>query len=142
MGLVANPLDHLGEAEPGCTVPRPMRGRVSYPYISQVVGVGVVKRDVPVRLAEIASPPVVLSPVQAGRLLGLGRTPVYRPLHEGAFPVPVRRGGRSRMVPTVGLLTYLGLDTLATSTVTTGGGGGCGARVNAEEKARTIDGST
>ncbi|MFY7066149.1 helix-turn-helix transcriptional regulator [Nocardiopsis changdeensis] len=101
-----------------------------------------VKRDAPVTLAEVASLPVVLGPVQAGRLLGLGRTTVYRILREGAFPVPVRRVGRSWVVPIAGVLAYLGLDTLATSTVTTGGGSGCGARVNAEEKARTVDGST
>lgn len=63
----------------------------------------VVKRDAPVTLAEVASLPVVLGPVQAGRMLGL--------------------------------------EPPAASTTTTSGCG-CGARVNAEEKARTVDGST
>ncbi|WP_306368598.1 helix-turn-helix domain-containing protein [Nocardiopsis sp. CC223A] len=99
------------------------------------------KRDAPVTLAEVASLPVVLGPVQAGRMLGLGRTTVYRLLREEAFPVLARRVGRSWVIPTAGVLAYLGLDTPATSPTTTGGCG-CGARVNAEEKARTVDGST
>ncbi|MDT0331489.1 helix-turn-helix domain-containing protein [Nocardiopsis lambiniae] len=85
--------------------------------------------------------PVVLGPVQAGRLLGLGRTTVYRLLREGGFPVPARRAGRSWVIPTAGVLAYLGLEPPATSTTTTGGCG-CGARVNTEEKARTVDDST
>ncbi|MDE3721390.1 helix-turn-helix domain-containing protein [Nocardiopsis sp. N85] len=97
--------------------------------------VGAVKRDAPVRLAEIASLPVVLGPVQAGRLLGLGRTTVYRLLREGTFPVPVRRVGKAWVVPTAGVLSYLGLETLTTSVTTTGGCGcGCGARTNTTEE--------
>ncbi|CAL9331445.1 hypothetical protein SUDANB121_00090 [Nocardiopsis dassonvillei] len=100
-----------------------------------------VKRDAPVTLAEIGLLPVALSPVEAGRMLGLGRTTVYRLLRQAAFPVPIRRVGRSWVIPTVGVLAYLGLEPPATSTTTTGGCG-CGARVNAEEKAKTVDGST
>ncbi|MDT0331476.1 helix-turn-helix transcriptional regulator [Nocardiopsis lambiniae] len=94
--------------------------------------VGVVKWDAPVTVAEVASLPVVLGPVQAGRLLGLGRTTVYRLLRGGTFPVPVRRVGRSWVVPTAGVLTYLGLATPAS--VTPASGCGCGARVNATEE--------
>ncbi|MDE3721795.1 helix-turn-helix domain-containing protein [Nocardiopsis sp. N85] len=95
--------------------------------------VGAVNRDAPVRLAEITSLPVALSPVQAGRLLGLGRTTVYRLLREEAFPVPVQRVGRSWVIPTAGVLAYLGLNLPATSAATTDGCG-CGARVNATEE--------
>ncbi|WP_372339664.1 helix-turn-helix transcriptional regulator [Nocardiopsis sp. CC223A] len=95
--------------------------------------VGVVKRDTPVALAEVSSLPVVLSPVEAGRMFGLGRTTVYRLLREEAFPVPVRRVGRTWVVPTAGVLSYLGLETPTTSTATTDGCG-CGARTNTTEE--------
>ncbi|WP_306368723.1 AlpA family transcriptional regulator [Nocardiopsis sp. CC223A] len=91
------------------------------------------KRETPVTLAEVASLPVVLGPVQAGRMLGLDRTTVYRLLREEAFPVPVQRAGKAWAVPTAGVLSYLGLDTPATSTTTTGGCG-CGARTNTTEE--------
>ncbi len=88
------------------------------------------KRDAPVALTEVGALTVVLGPVQAGRLLGLGRSTVYRLLREEAFPVPVRRVGRAWVVPTVGLLVYLGLNTPTTSA----GGCGCGARMNTTEE--------
>jgi excisionase family DNA binding protein len=69
---------------------------------------------------------VALDPVKAGRLLGIGRTTTYRLLREGAFPVPVHRAGRTWVIPTAGVLAYLGLPV--------GGGCGCGARENTEEK--------
>lgn len=100
-----------------------------------------VKRDAPVTLAEVASLPVVLGPVQAGRMLGLGRTTTYKLLQARVFPVPAHRAGKVWVIPTAGLLAHLGLEPPATSTTTTGGCG-CGARVNAEEKARAVDGST
>ncbi|WP_236743317.1 MULTISPECIES: helix-turn-helix transcriptional regulator [Nocardiopsis] len=93
----------------------------------------VVKRETPVMLAEVASLPVVLGPVQAGRMLGLGRTTVYRLLREEAFPVPVRRVGKAWVVPTAGVLSYLGLEIPTTSTVTTGRCG-CSARTNTTEE--------
>ena len=80
-------------------------------------------------------------PTTRHELQVLGRTTVYRLLREGAFPVLARRAGRSWAIPTVEVLAYLGLEPPATSTTTTGGCG-CGARVNTEEKARTVDGST
>ncbi|MDT0331455.1 helix-turn-helix domain-containing protein [Nocardiopsis sp. DSM 44743] len=91
------------------------------------------KRDAPVVLADVASLPVVLGPVQAGRMLGLGRTTVYRLLRGGTFPVPVRRVGKAWVVPTAGVLTYLGLDTPDTFTAASGGCG-CGARMNTTEE--------
>lgn len=95
--------------------------------------VGEVRSGTPVALAEVAMLPVALDPVTAGRMLGLGRTTVYRLLREEAFPVPVRRVGRSWVVPTSGVLTFLGLDTPTTS-IATGGGCGCGARANTTEE--------
>ncbi|PDP89496.1 hypothetical protein CQJ94_00670 [Glycomyces fuscus] len=64
-------------------------------------------------LDEVGSSPVVLDPVTAGRMLGLGRTTAYRLLRQGAFPVPAHRAGKAWMVPTVGVLAHLGLDHLA-----------------------------
>ena len=93
--------------------------------------VGQVRSDASVRMDEIGSLPVVLDPVEAGRMLGLGRTTTYRLLREGAFPVPVHRTGRSWKVPTAGVLAHLGLKTPSTS----GGCARCGAR------ARTKDGT-
>ncbi|MFD6096370.1 helix-turn-helix transcriptional regulator [Nocardiopsis flavescens] len=66
-------------------------------------------------------------------MLGLGRTTVYRLLREEAFPVPVRRTGRSWVVPTSGVLSYLGLEIPSTSSAITGGCG-CGARTNTTEE--------
>ena len=86
--------------------------------------VGQVRSDVPVRLAEVGSLPVVLDPVTAGRMLGMGRTTTYRLLRQGAFPVPVQRTGRSWKVPTAGVLAHLGLTTPPTS----GKCSECGAR--------------
>ncbi len=65
----------------------------------------------PVTLAEAASLSVALDPVTAGRMLGLVRTTVYRLLRERAFPAPVRRLGRTWVVPTAGAPAYLGLNT-------------------------------
>ncbi|KOX17561.1 hypothetical protein ADL05_09145 [Nocardiopsis sp. NRRL B-16309] len=76
-------------------------------------------------MAEVGSLPVAMDPVSAGRMLGLGRTTTYRLLRQEAFPVPVRRAGRAWVVPTAGVLAYLGLDT---SVFHRGGGCGCGAR--------------
>lgn len=86
--------------------------------------VGKVRSDAPVRLDEVGSLPVVLDPVNAGRMLGLGRTTTYRLLRQGSFPVPVHRIGRSWKVPTAGILAHLGLQTPATSD----GCARCGAR--------------
>lgn len=93
--------------------------------------VGQVRSDTPVRLDEIERLPVVLGPVEAGRMLGLGRTTTYRLLRTGTFPVPAQRVGRSWRVPTAGILAHLGLDPPSTS----GGCSRCGARATTKEKA-------
>ncbi|OLT24916.1 hypothetical protein BJF83_23555 [Nocardiopsis sp. CNR-923] len=87
--------------------------------------------DREVTLAEIGQLPVVLDPVTAGRMLGLGRTTTYRLLRTGAFPVPAHRAGRAWVVPTAGVLAHLGLD----AAVFHRGGCGCGARED-DRKAR------
>ncbi|WP_234305905.1 helix-turn-helix transcriptional regulator [Nocardiopsis alba] len=80
--------------------------------------------DASVRMGEIGQLPVVLDPVTAGRMLGLGRTTTYRLLRQGAFPVPVHRTGRSWKIPTAGVLAHLGLEVPSTL----GGCARCGAR--------------
>nr|WP_237683538.1 DNA-binding protein [Nocardiopsis sinuspersici] len=60
-------------------------------------------------------------------MLGLGRTTAYRLLSQGAFPVPVHRAGKAWVVPTAGVLAYLGLDLPGTQR---GGCGRCSARGN------------
>ena len=86
--------------------------------------VGSVRSDTPVRLDEIGQLPVVLGPVEAGRMLGMGRTTTYQLLRDGVFPVPAHRAGRNWIVPTAGILTHLGLPGSSTSS----GCSGCGAR--------------
>lgn len=88
------------------------------------VEVGWVRSDAPVRLDEVGQLPVVLGPVEAGRMLGLGRTTIYRLLRTGTFPVPAHRAGRTWRVPTAGILAHLGLQTPSTSQSCSG----CGAR--------------
>ncbi len=85
-----------------------------------------VRSDTPVRLDEVSSLPVVLNPVEAGRMLGLGRTTTYRLLRQGSFPVPAQRAGRSWKVPTAGVLAHLGLPVSPSSD----GCSRCGARSN------------
>ncbi|MBB5492213.1 helix-turn-helix domain-containing protein [Nocardiopsis metallicus] len=85
------------------------------------------RSDTPVRLDEVGSLPVVLNPVEAGRMLGLGRTTTYRLLREGSFPVPVLRVGRSWRIPTAGVLAHLGLPVPSTAGE---GCSRCGARSN------------
>lgn len=80
--------------------------------------------DASVRLGEVGSLPVVLGPVEAGRMLGLGRTTMYRLLRHGTFPVPAHRAGRSCRVPTAGVLAHLGLPVPSTFGE---GCSGCGA---------------
>ncbi|MGW5878797.1 helix-turn-helix domain-containing protein [Nocardiopsis terrae] len=92
--------------------------------------VGQVRADTPVRLDEIGRLPVVLEPVEAGRMLGLGRTTTYRLLREGSFPVLALRVGRTWRIPTAGVLAHLGLEPPSTS----GGCSLCGARVTTKEK--------
>ncbi|MBR8743714.1 helix-turn-helix domain-containing protein [Nocardiopsis sp. MG754419] len=86
--------------------------------------VGGVRSDTSVRLDEVGQLPVVLGPVEAGRMLGLGRTTTYRLLRQGSFPVPAHRAGRTWRIPTAGILAHLGLEAFATS----GGCSRCGAR--------------
>ncbi|RKS04932.1 hypothetical protein DFP74_0512 [Nocardiopsis sp. Huas11] len=94
-------------------------------HVNQGGEVGQVKETAAVTLDEVGSLPVVLDPVRVGRMLGTGRTTTYRLLRQGAFPVPVHRAGRTWVVPTAGVLAYLGLPV--------GGGCGCGARGNNTE---------
>ncbi|WP_036554948.1 AlpA family transcriptional regulator [Nocardiopsis sp. CNT312] len=89
-----------------------------------------VKEKAPVTLGEVASLPLVLDPVTAGRMLGFGRTTAYRLLREGAFPVPARRAGRVWVVPTAGVLAHLGIEPAA---LPHGGCGRCGARTDQKE---------
>ncbi|MCY9785225.1 helix-turn-helix domain-containing protein [Nocardiopsis sp. EMB25] len=86
--------------------------------------------NTPVRLDEVASLSVVLDPGTAGRMLGIGRTTTYTLLRQGAFPVPAHRTGRTWVIPTAGVLAYLGLPV---------GGrcSGCGSRETTETKARS-----
>jgi excisionase family DNA binding protein len=77
-------------------------------------------------MAEVGSLPVVLEPVTAGRMLGLGRTTTYRLLRDGTFPVSAHRTGRTWIIPTAEVLAYLGLPV-------GGGCGGCGTRDNNTE---------
>ncbi|MFI6578051.1 helix-turn-helix domain-containing protein [Nocardiopsis sp. NPDC050513] len=83
-----------------------------------------------VTLDEVASLPVVLDPVTAGRMLGIGRTTTYTLLRQGAFPVPAHRTGRTWIIPTAGVLAYLGLPVGARFS-------GCGSRENTETKVRS-----
>ncbi|MEU3214295.1 helix-turn-helix domain-containing protein [Nocardiopsis alba] len=85
------------------------------------------RSETPVRLGEVGQLPVVLGPVEAGRMLGLGRTTTYRLLRQGAFPVPALRVGWSWRIPTAGILAHLGLPVPSTSGE---GCSGCGARSN------------
>ncbi|GAB3444522.1 hypothetical protein GCM10027570_13880 [Streptomonospora sediminis] len=83
---------------------------------------------------EVAGLPVVLGPVAAGRLLGIGRTSTYRLLETGAFPAPVFRAGKQWRIPTAGVCALLGL---AYPPPTTGGGtGGGGGRPSHVEHER------
>ena len=59
--------------------------------------------------AQAACAPVVVDLVTAGRWLGIGRTTAYRLAERDEFPAPVLRIGHSYRVPTVSLLTLLGL---------------------------------
>lgn len=60
-------------------------------------------------LADLHSLPATLGVVEAGRLLGIGRTTAYELVHEGKFPAPVVRCGRRFLVPTMPLLELLGI---------------------------------
>lgn len=105
---------------------------------AQVTGggeVGKVGVNPQITLDEVGSLPVALDPVTAGRMLGLGRTTTYRLLRQGAFPVPAHRAGKAWVVPTAGILAYLGLDLPRTHCC----GCGCGARSD-HTKGEAVDG--
>ncbi|GAA4907834.1 helix-turn-helix domain-containing protein [Streptomonospora salina] len=72
---------------------------------------------------EVAELPVVLDPVTAGRLLGIGRTSTYRLLETGAFPAPAFRAGTRWRIPTSGVCALLGLAYPPTGGTGTRGGG-------------------
>lgn len=60
-------------------------------------------------LAELLALPAVTDLVTAGRALGIGRSTSYELARAGRFPCHVIRAGKSYRVPTVGLLTLLGM---------------------------------
>lgn len=51
-----------------------------------------------------------ISALEAGKLLGFGRSQVYKRIHGGTFPVPVRLIGREFRVRLVELRLYLDDD--------------------------------
>ena len=110
-----------------CGAPHQAGPRTISVQFTQGGEVGQVRSDSLVRLDEVGSLPVVLEPMAAGRMLGLGRTTTYRLLRQGAFPVPALRVGRSWRIPTAGILAHLGLPVPSTSGE---GCSGCGARSN------------
>lgn len=60
-------------------------------------------------IADTADLPPTLSVAHAARLLGVSRTTGYALAAAGRFPTPVLRIGHGYRVPTVPLLTLLGL---------------------------------
>lgn len=78
-------------------------------------------------ITQAACTPVVVDLVTAGRWLGIGRTTAYRLAELDEFPVPVLRVGHSYRVPTVALLTLLGLPVPAPAAAADAGPDG-GAR--------------
>lgn len=66
-------------------------------------------------LAEAATLPPALNLRAAASWLGISPTTAYRLVENDRFPVPVHRIGSSLRVPTVALLTYLGITTTPTS---------------------------
>lgn len=71
-------------------------------------------------LGDIDELPVVLDLVTAGRILGFGRTKAYELARAGQFPCRLIRAGKTYLVPTVELLTLLGLDPVRGSTTLKG----------------------
>lgn len=67
----------------------------------------------PTTLAELSGLPPTLTPVQAGALLGLGRSATYRLLREGAFPVPPLPVPGRRKIATAAVLELLGIPVTA-----------------------------
>ncbi|NYI98321.1 excisionase family DNA binding protein [Streptomonospora nanhaiensis] len=59
--------------------------------------------------SDIAALPIVLDPVTAGRMLGIGRTSTYRLLETGEFPAPAFRAGKQWRIPTAGICALLGI---------------------------------
>lgn len=53
-----------------------------------------------------------ISALDAGRLLGFGRSQVYKRIHGGTFPVPVRVIGKEFRVRVIDLRSYLDDDAL------------------------------
>lgn len=56
----------------------------------------------------MASGPLVVGLIEAGRMLGMGRTTAYRLARTGRFPCPVLRIGGRYAVPLPGLRALLG----------------------------------
>ncbi|MFG1710849.1 helix-turn-helix transcriptional regulator [Nonomuraea sp. M3C6] len=56
----------------------------------------------------MASQPLVVGLIEAGRMLGMGRTRAYRLAKTGQFPCPVLRIGGRYAVPLRGLRALLG----------------------------------
>ena len=101
---------HRPGPSPGQIPPRPPNPQPACGHSARRIGQGAaitVKQSL--TLTEVASLPAVTDLVTAGQALGLGRTKSYELARAGQFPCPVVRTGKTWMVPTVGLLTLLGL---------------------------------
>jgi excisionase family DNA binding protein len=60
-------------------------------------------------LDELRALPALLDVPTAARVLGVGRTAAYRMVSDGSWPTPVVRVGRKVKVPTLPLLSLLGI---------------------------------
>ncbi len=60
---------------------------------------------------EVRRLPVLLTPLEAAQVLGVGRTVAYRLLRSGAWPTPVIRVGQQYRIPRAPLLELIGLST-------------------------------
>lgn len=58
--------------------------------------------------------PPTIDLLTAAELLGIGRTAAYRLVREGLWPTPLVRAGRLIRVPTLPLLTAIGLASTPT----------------------------
>ncbi|MER6007967.1 helix-turn-helix domain-containing protein [Nonomuraea angiospora] len=56
----------------------------------------------------VSKPPLVIGVVEAGRMLGMGRTKAYRLARAGQFPCPILRIGGRYTVPLRGVHALLG----------------------------------
>ncbi|MFI9847189.1 helix-turn-helix domain-containing protein [Nonomuraea sp. NPDC051941] len=68
---------------------------------------------VPLTIAEVQALPAVVPLLTAARALGLSRNTAYRLAKRGEFPCRVIQAGDVYRVPTVEILTILGLRDIA-----------------------------